>query len=54
MPIKPFRIKSFKKNIQVASLKNISLSFGERKILDNINIDIYFPPIDTKISLKFY
>ena len=41
MPIKSFRIKSFKKNIQVASLKNISLSFGEKKILNNININIY-------------
>ncbi|MDA9615800.1 ATP-binding cassette domain-containing protein [Candidatus Pelagibacter sp.] len=39
--IKKFRIKSFKKNIQVASFKNISLSYGERKILDNINFDIY-------------
>ena len=33
--------KNFKKNVQVASLKNITLSFGERKILDKINIDIY-------------
>ena len=39
--IKSFRIKSFKKNIQVASFKNISLSYGERKILNNINFDIY-------------
>ena len=39
--IKSFRIKSFKKNIQVASFKNISLSYGERKILDSINFDIY-------------
>jgi len=41
MAIKTFRIKNFKKNVQVASLKNITLSFGERKILDKINIDIY-------------
>ena len=39
--IKTFRIKSFKKNIQVASFKNITLSYGERKILDRINFDIY-------------
>ena len=39
--IKTFRIKSFKKNIQVASFKNISLSYGEREILDKINFDIY-------------
>jgi|TARA_B100000780_G_scaffold119340_1_gene83669 lipopolysaccharide export system ATP-binding protein len=39
--IKSFRIKSFKKNIQIASFKNISLSYGKRKILDDINFDIY-------------
>ena len=39
--IKSFRIKSFKKNIQVASFKNISLSYGERKILNDINFNIY-------------
>tara|TARA_B100000787_G_C16111417_1_gene258233 strand:+ start:105 stop:884 length:780 start_codon:yes stop_codon:yes gene_type:complete len=39
--IKSFRIKSFKKNIQVASFKKISLSYGNRKILDNISFDIY-------------
>jgi len=39
--IKSFRIKSFKKNIQVASFKNISLSYGMRKILDSISFDIY-------------
>ena len=39
--IKSFRIKKFKKNIQVASFKNISLSYGERKILNNINFDLY-------------
>jgi len=42
MPIiKPYRIKGFKKNIQVASFKNISLSYGQRKILNNINFNIY-------------
>jgi len=39
--IKSFRIKSFKKNIQIANFKNVTLSFGERKILDNINFDIF-------------
>jgi len=39
--IKPFRIKSFKKNIQICSFKNICLSYGERQILNNINLDIY-------------
>jgi len=39
--IKSYRIKSFKKDIQVASFKNVSLSYGERKILDAINFDIY-------------
>ena len=39
--IKSFRIKSFKKNIQICSFKNICLSYGEQQILDNINLDIY-------------
>mgnify|MGYP001244084255 FL=1 len=39
--IKSFRIKNFKKNIQIASFKKISLSYGERKILDNLSFDIY-------------
>jgi len=39
--IKSYRIKSFKKDIQVASFKKISLSYGKRKILDAINFDIY-------------
>jgi len=36
--IKKFRIKSFKNNQEVINLENISLSFGKRKILENINI----------------
>ena len=39
--IKPFRIKSFKKNIQIVNFKNVTLSYGKRKILENINLDIY-------------
>ena len=38
--IKKFRIKSFKKNNPIIKLENISLSFGPRKILDNINCSI--------------
>ena len=39
--IKPFRIKSFKKNIHICSFKDICLSYGEQQILNNINLDIY-------------
>ena len=38
--IKSFRIKSFKKPNHIVSLKNISLSYGKRKILDNVSFDI--------------
>ncbi len=38
--IKKFRIKSFKNNKEVVKLENISFSFGERKILENINISV--------------
>tara|TARA_B100000787_G_scaffold37902_1_gene26750 strand:+ start:1929 stop:2705 length:777 start_codon:yes stop_codon:yes gene_type:complete len=38
--IKKFRIKSFKKNTPIISLENISLSFGKRKILDNVSFKI--------------
>ncbi len=38
--IKKFRIKSFKSNKEVVKLENISFSFGERKILENINISV--------------
>lgn len=37
---KKFRIKSFKKYEPLVELKNISLSFGNRLILDNINFSI--------------
>ena len=40
-PIKSFRIKSFKKNIQICSFKKVCLSYGDRQILDNINLDIF-------------
>ena len=38
--IKKFRIKSFKNPQPIISLDNISLSFGNRKILDNVNFNI--------------
>ena len=38
--IKKFRIKSFKKPQPIVSLENISLSFGNRKILDNVSFKI--------------
>ena len=38
--IKKFRIKSFKNSKPIISLENISLSFGKRKILDNVSFKI--------------
>ncbi len=38
--IKKFRIKSFKNPKPMISLENISLSFGKRKILDNVSFKI--------------
>ena len=38
--IKKFRIKSFKKSNSKIELKKITLSFGKRKILDNINFNL--------------
>jgi len=38
--IKKFRIKSFKDNKPIIKFEKISLSFGNRKILDNINFSI--------------
>ena len=38
--IKKFRIKSFKQKKPLVSLKKISLSFGKRRILDNISFNI--------------
>ena len=38
--IKKFRITSFKNNKEVVKLENISFSFGERKILENIDISV--------------
>ena len=38
--IKKFRIKSFKKNKVLVSLNKISLSFGKRRILEDISFNI--------------
>ena len=38
--IKKFRIKSFKKQKAIVTLKKISLSFGKRQILDDINFEV--------------
>jgi len=38
--IKKFRIKSYKSKKPIIELKNLSLSFGKRKILDNVNFTI--------------
>ena len=36
--IKKFRIKSFKKSKSIIELENVSLAYGNRLILDNINL----------------
>ena len=38
--IKKFRIKSFKQKKNILKLQNISLSFQNRQILENINFEI--------------
>ena len=38
--IKKFRIKSFKQSKPIIELKKISLTYGKRKILDNINFSL--------------
>ena len=38
--IKKFRIKSFKNNSPIIEFNNISLSYGNRLILDNLNFKI--------------
>tara|TARA_B100001093_G_scaffold445942_1_gene449858 strand:+ start:1452 stop:2222 length:771 start_codon:yes stop_codon:yes gene_type:complete len=38
--IKKFRIKKFKDKKPVASLHKVSLSYGKRQILDNINLEL--------------
>jgi len=38
--IKKFRIKSFKQNKPLIKLEKISLSFGKRRVLENVNFEI--------------
>ncbi len=38
--IKKFRIKSFKKKKSIISFKKVSLSFGNRRIINEINFDV--------------
>ena len=38
--IKRFRITKFKNQKPLISLRNISMSFGKRKVLDNISFDV--------------
>ena len=38
--IKKFRIKSFKKKSYILKLEKISLKFGKKTILDNLNLDL--------------
>ena len=38
--IKKFRIKSFKKKKSIIEFENVSLSYGNRLILDNISFKI--------------
>ena len=38
--IKKFRIKSFKSTNNIIEFRNVSLSYGNRLILDNINFEI--------------
>ena len=38
--IKKFRIKSFKNNKSIIEFENVSLAYGNRLILDNINFKI--------------
>ena len=38
--IKKFRIKSFKKDNSILKLENISLKFGRKMILDNLNLSL--------------
>ena len=38
--IKKFRIKNFKKNVEILKLEKISVFFNKRKILENLNINL--------------
>ena len=51
--IKKFRIKSFKNPQPIISLENISLSFGNRKILDNVSFKINHGQILRNVGTKW-
>ena len=56
--IKPFKIKSFKKKDPSIEFKNVSLGFGNRLILNNINFSanlgvIFSYKFDKKWALNF-
>ena len=38
--IKKFRIKSFKKELSILKLEKISLKFGRKMILDDLNLKL--------------
>ncbi len=43
--IKKFRIKSFKKNNEILSVEKLSLKFGKKVILDNLNLQLNYGEI---------
>ena len=40
--IKKFRIKSFKEERPVIELKNLTISYGNRQIVENLNLNMWF------------
>ena len=38
--IKKFRIKSFKETSNILELKNVSVSYGDRQVLNNLSLSI--------------
>ena len=41
--IKKFRIKSFKEERPIIELKNLTISYGNRQIVENLNLNIQNP-----------
>ena len=52
--IKKFRIKSFKNTNSIIEFNNISLSYGNRLILDNLNFKIKFTKNDVITNLILF
>ena len=44
--IKSFKIKNFKGQQTIIKIKNLSKSFGKRRVLDSINFNIKMPLYD--------